>query len=130
MRQTLRETLVDARAQVKAALEGAKCSVPFAVRQRYPDSLSDGVTVTYGEYSNTSTQWDVVDQLIYQVDVWAFDWDTLRALAQAVNGAMTGLGLRRMYASPDAALEDGSGYLRKTYRFGRKVDKRTMRLVD
>ncbi len=122
--------LVDGRAQVKAALEGVACEVEYTVRQRYPSAASDGVLVTYGEYSNVSTDCSVVDQIVYQVDVWAFDRETVNLVAAAVNSAMLEMGLKRTYAGSDTVAGDSSGYLRKTYRFGRKVDKRTMRLVD
>lgn len=122
--------LVDGRAQVKEALQSALCEVPFQVRQRYPVSRAEGVVVTYSEFSNVSTDCPVVDQLVYQVDIWAFDRETVWIVAQAVNRAMLGMGLRRSYTGQDTMVGDSSGYLRKTYRFGRKVDKRTMRLVD
>lgn len=126
----IKTILVDGRAQVKAALEAAECEVEYTVQQRYPASASEGVLVTYGEYSNVSTDCTVVDEIIYQVDVWAFDRETVYLVASAVNSAMLEMGLKRVYAGPDTIAGDSSGYLRKTYRFGRKVDKRTMRLVD
>ena len=36
----------------------------------------------------------------------------------------TGLGLRRVYSSPDGYESAGEGAYTKTFRFGRKVDKR------
>ena len=48
-------TLVDGRAQVRKALEDMECSVAYTVRGRYPRSTQDGVLVTVGEYTNTST---------------------------------------------------------------------------
>lgn len=122
--------LVDARAQIKGALEAAECEVSFTVRQRWPVTEADGVVVTYGEYSNVSTQCPVVDELVYQVDVWAFDRETVQTVASAVNRAMLELGLKRVWSGEDTVTDDNSGYLRKSYRFGRKVDKRSMRLVD
>ena len=41
-----------------------------------------------------------------------------------VCGAMLGLGLRRVYSSPDGYESAGEGAYTKTFRFGRKVDKR------
>lgn len=38
--------------------------------------------------------------------------------------AMLGLGLRRVYSSPDGYESAGEGAYTKTFRFGRKVDKR------
>lgn len=122
--------LVDGRAQIKGALEAAECQVTFAVRQRWPVTEADGVVVTYEEYSNVSTQCPVVDELVYQVDIWAFDRETVQTVATAVNRAMLGLGLKRVWSGEDAVTDDNSRYLRKAYRFGRRVDKRSMRLVD
>lgn len=122
--------LVDARAQVKAALEGAQCPVPFAVRQRFPAESAGGVVVTYAEYSNVSTDCPVVDELVFQVEVWAFDRETVNIVSAAVNAAMLGMGLKRVYAGPDELAEGPGGYVKKCYRFGRRVDKRWMRLVE
>ena len=44
--------------------------------------------------------------------------------------AMLKLGLRRTYAGDDGFDSEGAGAYTKTYRFGRKIDKRTMRLID
>lgn len=122
--------LVDARAQVKTALEQTECSVPYVVRQRWNVEEAQGAVVTYGEYSNVSTDCIVVDEIVYQVDIWAQDREQVNIISAAVNGAMISMGLKRVYAGADAVARDSSGYLRKTYRFGRKVDKRSMRLVD
>lgn len=121
-------TLVDARAQVKAALEGMESDIAFSVRQSCPREAAEGVVVTYGEYDNRSTDCPVVDEIEYQVDIWAFDRETATALANLVNRAMLGIGLKRTYMGPDTA--ENSKYERKTLRFGRRVDKRIMRLVD
>lgn len=120
--------LVDARAQIKAALESMESDVVFSVRQSYPRQKEDGVIITYGEFNNCSTDCPVVDEISYQVDIWAFDRETIVKLTGLVNRAMLGIGLKRLYMGPDVS-EDGR-YERKTLRFGRKVDKRTMRLVD
>ncbi|MCD7769626.1 MAG: hypothetical protein LUH36_05895 [Oscillospiraceae bacterium] len=122
--------LVDARAQIRAALEEMDSDYTFTVRGQFPRSKADGVVVTYAEITNQSTSVSVWDQLGYQIDVWAFDRDTLYALAAAANTAMLTIGFRRDYSGPDEGPYDNSGYYRKTLRFGRKVDKRTMRLID
>ncbi len=121
-------TLVDARAQVKAALEEMESDIAFSVRQSYPKEAVEGVVVTYGEYDNRSTDCPVVDEIVYQVDIWAFDRETAAALAALVNRAMLGIGLKRTYMGPDTV--ENSTYERKTLRFGRRVDKRTMRLIN
>ena len=86
--------------------------------------------VTVGEYTNVATDCPVVDQIDYQIDLWAFDRETVVLLSQLVNQALTTLGLKRQYAGPDQVSGDPAGYCTKTFRYGRKVDKRTMRLID
>lgn len=122
--------LVDARGQVKAALEAMGTGQDYVLSSRFPKGGALKQAVIWGEYSNVSTDCPVVDELIFQVDLWTFDRSAQNELAQAVNRAMTGLGLRRVYAGPDSYDDTGPGYYRKTFRFGRRVDKRTMRLID
>jgi hypothetical protein len=120
--------LVDLREQVKEALEQIDCDVAFSVRQSYPRERAEGVIITYNEFNNRSTDCSVVDELSYQIDIWAFDRETVVKLTEKVNRAMLELGLRRVYMGPDKS--EDSKYERKTMRFGRKIDKRFMRLVD
>lgn len=122
--------LADGREDVKNALEAMETDFPFTLSSRFPRSSAEGDLVTWGEYANLSTECPVVDRLTYQVTVWALDLDRLRALSSGVNRALVGLGLKRVYASPDDFTSDTLGYYTKTFRFGRKVDKRTMRLID
>lgn len=122
--------LVDLRPQVYQALEEAVAGLSVSVRQSWPRSRNEGVLITYGEYSNTSTSVSVVDAISYQVDIWAFDRETVVTLSQRVNAAMVGLGLKRQYAGADEGGVTAMGYEHKVFRFGRRVDKRTMRLVD
>lgn len=123
-------TLVDGRAQVRKALEDMECSVAYTVRGRYPRSTQDGVLVTVGEYTNTSTDCPVVDKLSYQIDLWAFDRGAVVILSEAVNRTLLEMGFLREYAGPDERSDEPAGYCRKTFRYGRKVDKRWMRLMD
>ena len=120
-------TLVDARQQVKAALEGMHSEIAFDVRQSWPREQTDRIVITYSEYDNRSTDCPVVDALTYQIDIWCFDRETAVELAGLVNRAMLELGLKRTYMSE--VMENGV-FQRKTMRFGRKIDKRWMRLMD
>ncbi len=120
-------TLVDARQQVKAALEGMQSEIAFDVRQSWPREQTDRIVITYSEYDNRSTDCPVVDELTYQIDIWCFDRETAVELAGLVNRAMLELGLKRTYMSE--VVENGV-FQRKTMRFGRKIDKRWMRLMD
>lgn len=122
--------LADGREDVRNALAGMAAEHPFLLRSAHPRARLEGDVVTWREYANTSTGCPVVDLLVYEVTVWAEDLDRLRKLTEAVNGAMLRLGLKRKYSSPDEFEPDATGYYTKTFRFGRKVDKRTMRLID
>lgn len=122
--------LVDGRQAVRDALSAVETDLTFTVRGSYPRTTDDGVLITVGEYTNVATDCPVVDQIAYQLDIWAFDRETVVRLSEAVNEALTKLGLKRQYAGPDTQSDDPAGYCRKTFRYGRKVDKRTMRLID
>jgi hypothetical protein len=122
--------LVDARAQVRAALGAMETETPFTLCAEYPKGGIQGDTVVFGEYSNTSTDCPVVDRIVFQVDLYTPLREHRQMLGQAVNRAMTELGLRRVYASADGYRDEGAGCYHKCYRFGRRVDKRSMRLID
>ncbi len=122
--------LCDGREDVCQALLAAAETLEFRLRSTAPRSAAEGDAVTWGEWSNQSTEVPVVDEVSYQVTVWAGDLDRLREICAGVNRALLGLGLKRVYSSPDAFDEAGEGFYTKTYRFGRRVDKRTMRLID
>ena len=124
------ELLVDARAQVRQALTGMDCGVDYTLRADFPRGAVRGNTVVWGEYANTATDCPVVDRIAFQVDIYAADRQSRQALSQGVNAALTGLGLRREYASADLYEDTGPGWYCKRYRFGRRVDKRSMRLID
>ena len=123
-------TLVDARGQVRQALEGMEGSVSFTLRASFPKGKTQGNVVTWKEYSNVSTNIPVVDEIVFQVDLWTMGGDDQAVLSQGVNRAMVGIGFRRVYAGPVEYDENGAGYLHRVFRFGRKVDKRFMRLID
>lgn len=120
-------TLADLREPVKRALEGIAFPFPVAVRQSWPREAAEGVIITYQEYDNHSTACSVVDFVEVQVDLWAYDRESVRVLAGLVNRAMLEMGLKRTYMGPEL-MEHGT-YERKTMRFGRNIDKRWMRPV-
>ena len=124
------ELLVDAREQIRQALAALDCGVDYTLRGDFSRGPVQGNTVVWGEYTNTATDSPVVDRIAYQVDIYAADRQSRQALAQGVNTALTGLGLRREYASADLYEDTGTGWYCKRYRFGRRVDKRSMRLID
>lgn len=130
MADTAKTLLVDARAEVRAALEAALADTEASVRQSWPTQPNEGTIVTWGEYQNTSTDCSVVDSISYQVDLWAERRETVVTLSALVNTALVGMGFKRLYSSPDEGGKTPLGYEHKCFRFGRKVDKRTLRLVD
>lgn len=125
--EEIKTLLCDGREDVRNALAAIDVGFPFTLRAGYSRAGREGELIVYAEWSNVSTDCPVVDALSYQVTVWAGDLDRLRLLCAGVNAALTGLGLKRTFAAPDGF--DGQMY-KKTFRFGRRVDKRTMRLID
>lgn len=80
---------------MREALSAVKTDLVCTVRGSYPRSTDDGVIITVGEYTNVATDCPVVDEIAYQIDLWAFDRETVVELSQLVNRALTTLGLRR-----------------------------------
>lgn len=122
--------LVDGREQVARALQEMQTEHPFTLSSAYARSPGGGAQVVWSEFSNVSTSVPVVDELTYQVMVRAENPDVLAELSAGVNRAMLELGFRRSYGSADGYDAGGAGAYTKTYRFSRKVDKRTLRLID
>lgn len=77
--------LVDGRQAVREALSAVKTDLVCTVRGSYPRSTDDGVIITVGEYTNVATDCPVVDEIAYQIDLWAFDRETVVELSQLVN---------------------------------------------
>lgn len=121
--------MVDAEMQIKDALRDLDPKISYAVSSRWPRRGDTGNLITVTEITNTQTAVAVVDNLAYQIDLWSLEADVIVTLAPLVNAALCGMGFRRDYASPAEPYQDGNFY-RRTFRFGRKVDKRTMRLID
>jgi hypothetical protein len=120
-------SIADLRPQIKAALLAIESDVPFAVRQRWSSEAAGGVCVTYAEIENRSTECPVVDELSYQIDVWAQSQDEVTYVAGVVNDALLEMGLKRQ--SRKESVEE-NGVRRCTMVFGRKVDKRWGRFID
>lgn len=122
--------MVDAVPQIREALSGLETDISYTVLSRWPRREDGGNLITVTELTNAQTAVSVVDQLGYQIDVWGQDRDTVRKLSPLVNETLCGMGFRREYAGPAEPYQDPSRYFRRTFRYGRKVDKRTMRLID
>lgn len=122
--------MVDAIPQIRAALADLDTSTPYTVTEQWPREIVTGNLITVTEISNAGTDTDCVDRLGYQIDVWSPYADPVRELGSLVNAAMLGIGFRRNAAEQLDYLTAKGGYYRKALRYGRKVDKRTMRLID
>lgn len=122
--------MVDAIPQIRQALASLDTTLPYTVSEQWPRTSITGNLITVTEITNTSTGWRCVDELAYQIDVWAAEADAVRELAPLVNDALLGIGFRRTAAQQLDRYDKNGGYFRKAFRFGRKVDKRFMRLID
>lgn len=123
-----RETIITALPQIRKAITD---STGVTVRTAFPRSTADGVLITVQEITNAhSASAKVVDELGYQIDVWAFDYDTAWGLVQKVNAVMAGIGFTRSMCDRDPLNDGDGGYMRYILRYGCKVDKRTMRLIE
>lgn len=118
------------RSEIKETLENIESDIDFKVKMAFPESINEGNIISYFELTNINTTFSVVDDISFQVDLWFFDLDELFTMLSLVDKALTEKGLLRQFVSPDSMLHDSSGYLRKTLRYGRRVDKLLNRLID
>lgn len=122
--------MVDAIPQIRQALASLDTTLLYTLSEQWPRTSITGNLITVTEITNTSTGWRCVDDLAYQIDVWATEADAVRELAPLVNDALLGIGFRRTASQQLDRYDKNGGYFRKAFRFGRKVDKRFMRLID
>ena len=122
--------MVDAIPQIRQALASLDTTLPYTVSEQWPRTSITGNLITVTEITNASTGWRCVDDLAYQIDVWAAEADAVRELAPLVNDALLDIGFRRTASQQLDRYDKNGGYFRKALRFGRKIDKRFMRLID
>lgn len=122
--------MIDAIPQIRQALASLDTTLTYTVSEQWPRTSIAGNLITVTEITNASTGWRCVDDLAYQIDVWAAEADAVRELAPLVNDALLGIGFRRTASQQLDRYDKNGGYFRKALRFGRKVDKRFMRLID
>lgn len=118
------------RAVIRDTLKSVQSDIPYDIKMAFPESKPAGNLITFYEITNTGTELACVDVIAYQVDLWFMTLPNLLEMTEKVDEALTSLGLIRQFASSDALLHDPSGYLRKSLRYGRRVDTRTNRLID
>ena len=116
-------SMVSASEQLLEALR----TLEATVTEQWPRRELDGPTIVVQEIGNRQTDNPLVDELSYQVDVWAGEADTVRQLVGQADDLLTETGFRRTLLTSLTA--DGFGR-RQTARYSRKVDKRTLRLID
>lgn len=122
--------MIDAIPQIRQALASLNATLPYTISEQWPRAAITGNLITVTEITNTSTGWRCVDDLAYQIDVWAAEADAVRELTPLVNDALLRIGFRRTASQPLDRYDKNGGYFRKALRFGRKIDKRFMRLID
>lgn len=123
-----RESIITALPQIRTAIVEAT-GVP--VRTAFPRSTADGVLITVREITNAhSARAKVADELGYQVDVWAYDYDTAWGLVEKINSVMAGIGFTPSMCDRDPLSDGDGGYLRYIMRYSCKVDKRSMRIIE
>lgn len=122
--------MIDARGQIRELLESIDHD-GLKVKMSYPKSIGDVPLITFIQIVNTGTgMHSVVDNLGFQIDVWATTRDECIDIMLKVDDKMTDLGFNRDYESPDGDSYDASEYCRKTLRYSSKVDTRTNRLIS
>ncbi len=122
--------MIDARGQIRELLESIDHN-GLKVKMSYPKSIGDVPLITFIQIANTGTgMHSVVDNLGFQIDVWATTRDECIDIMLKVDDKMTDLGFNRDYESPDGDSYDASEYYRKTLRYSSKVDTRTNRLIS
>lgn len=124
--------MIDARGQIRELLESIDHN-GLKVKMSYPKSIGDVPLITFIQIANTGTgMHSVVDNLGFQIDIWATTLDECIDIMLKVDEKMVDLGFNRDYESPDDDGDnvDASGYCRKTLRYSSKVDTRTNRLIS
>lgn len=116
-------SLVSATEQLLEALR----ALDATVTEHWPRKAPESSMIVLQEIGNVHTEILVVDSLSYQMDIWTTDPDTLRSLLLQADTIIAGTGFRRSMLTPMSI--DGYGY-HQSARYGRKVDKRTLRLID
>lgn len=116
--------MVDAYPQIKAALELLPDNP--RVTEKWPRAERKGSLIVVSEITNNHTGTSCVDQLGYQVDVWADEEETLRRLCAGVDEALSTMGFKRTMAEP---FDDSDGF-RRIFRYSSRIDKRLMRLIN
>lgn len=125
--------MIDIRNEIKETLEKVKPSFDIKVKMAFPDTVSYNSRerlITYFELSNTDTEIPTVQDIAFQVDLWVLSTAELLEATLLIDKEMKKKGLKRKFVSPDSMMNDPSGYKRKTFRYGSRVDLMFNRFID
>ncbi len=125
--------MIDIRSEIKETLERVKPSFDIKVKMAFPDTVSYNSRerlITYFELSNTDTEIPTVQDVAFQVDLWTVTTKELFEAALLIDEEMKKKGLKRQFVSPDSMMNDPSGYKRKTFRYGSRVDLMFNRFIN
>ncbi|MDE6752774.1 MAG: hypothetical protein K2J59_08405 [Eubacterium sp.] len=117
--------MIDIRNEIKETLEKVKPSFDIKVKMAFPDTVSYNSRkrlITYFELSNTDTEIPTVQDIAFQVDLWVLSTAELLEATLLIDKEMKKKGLKRQFVSPDSMMNDPSGYKRKTFRYGSRID--------
>ncbi len=125
--------MIDIRNEIKETLEKVKPSFDIKVKMAFPDTVSYNSRkrlITYFELSNTDTEIPTVQDIAFQVDLWVLSTAELLEATLLIDKEMKKKGLKRQFVSPDSMMNDPSGYKRKTFRYGSRIDLMFNRFID
>ena len=125
--------MIDIRNEIKETLERVKPYFDIKVKMAFPDTVSYNSrerVITYFELSNTDTETPSVQEIAFQIDLWTVTAKELFEATLLIDNVMKEKGMKRQFVSPDSVMNDPSGYKRKTFRYGSRVDLMFNRFID
>ena len=125
--------MIDIRNEIKETLSKVKPSFDIKVKMAFPEQVVYNNAerwITYFELSNIDTNTPTVQEIAFQVDLWTVTFAELQEAMLLIDEEMKKKGLIRQFVSPDSIMNDPSGYKRKTFRYGSRVDLMFNRFID
>lgn len=125
--------MIDIRNEIKETLSKVKPSFDIKVKMAFPEQVVYNNAerwITYFELSNIDTNTPTVQEIAFQVDLWTVTFAELQEAMLLIDEEMKKKGLKRQFVSPDSIMNDPSGYKRKTFRYGSRVDLMFNRFID
>lgn len=125
--------MIDIRNEIKETLSKVKPSFDIKVKMAFPEQVFYNNAerwITYFELSNIDTEIPTVQDIAFQVDLWTVTFAELQEATLLIDEEMKKKGLKRQFVSPDSIMNDPSGYKRKTFRYGSRVDLMFNRFIN